>query len=108
MNPKPPDHYLQRVTVLWLVCLTGLGCGCSAVTSRTLVGLASSPPPPLYFGGVRTDCELIAAAPDGSPWFWPVYGVVDMPFSFCGDLLLSPYDLYTGCHFPAVPKPAEE
>lgn len=94
-----------RVALLLLVGLLGIGSGCSAVTSRTLVGLSSDPAPPLYFGGVRTDYELIAAAPDGGPLFWPVYGVIDLPFSFCGDLLLSPYDFYTDCRFPNGAKP---
>lgn len=86
---------MNRACFLLLACLGWLGSGCSAITSRTLNRL-SSPPPPLYFGGVRTDYKLIAEAKDsGSPRFWPVYGVVDMPFSFGADVLLLPYDVYT-------------
>jgi len=88
---------MNRTRFLLLIGLGWLVAGCSAITSRTLNRL-SKPPPPLYFGGVRTDYELIAnSKASGSPLFWPVYGFVDMPFSFGADVLLTPYDVYTDC-----------
>ena len=85
---------MYRALVL-LVCLAGLGGGCSALSSRALNRL-STPPPPLYFGGARTDYQLIASSKEtDSPVFWSVYGVVDMPFSLGTDVLLIPYDAYT-------------
>ena len=46
----------------------------------------------MYFGGVRTDWMVLT---ESDVWQPQVYGVVDMPFSLVGDVLLLPYDIYT-------------
>lgn len=97
---------LKPSGLLLLLCLGWLAAGCSAITSRALNRL-STPPPPLYFGGVRTDCELMANSREtDSPLVWPVYGVVDLPFSLGADLLLLPYDAYTDYHHRDAPQTA--
>jgi len=122
-NPShPPGHirrtkfyqaalknWQQAMVLLALLCLAGLGAGCTAIGSR-VANRIPTPPPPVYFGGVRTDCQFIANAGESDcPWFWSVYGVVDLPFSSGADLLLSPYDLYTDLRHDerAKPKSAE-
>jgi uncharacterized protein YceK len=91
---------MNRTSSAFLVCLACMVSGCSAISSRVVVGV-SSPPPPLYFGGVRTDCKLIGSSRESDrPLFWQVYGVIDMPFSAGADILLVPYDVYTDCRYP--------
>lgn len=106
--------FCQAVIKRWqqaamLLTFASLGAGCTAIGSR-VANRIPTPPPPLYFGGVRTDCQFIANAGESDcPWFWSVYGVVDLPFSSGADLLLSPYDLYTDLRHDerAKPKSAE-
>ena len=63
----------------------------------------ASPPPPLYFGGVRGDCAEISGSlqskSSDNPWLWVPYSVIDFPFSLGADMLFVPYDIYTDCHY---------
>lgn len=64
--------------------------GCAAMWSRAMM-----PEPPqcgFLFGGVKGDItEFMADISE--PWV-VAGGVVDLPFSFAADIVLSPYDLY--------------
>lgn len=74
-----------------MACLSLFVSGCSTAISRA-ISRASTPPTPLYFGGVRTDWMVLT---ESDVWQPQVYGVVDMPFSLVGDVILLPYDIYT-------------
>lgn len=63
----------------------------------------------MYFGGVRTDWMVLT---ESDVWQPQVYGVIDMPFSLVGDVVLLPYDIYTGLRYtndiPDTPELAAE
>jgi uncharacterized protein YceK len=78
--------------LLALVCLASAGC-CSIITR------AEGPEhqPPQYFGGVRADYGLMTLSweskyPDNMAV--PLF-CIDMPLSFCADIVCLPYDLHT-------------
>jgi uncharacterized protein YceK len=90
-------HVIQFLAVVCGACLL---VGCSSISTRSVAAKWSSPPPPQYFGGVRSDYHgIIDVRPNESPAFWFVYSVIDMPFSACGDILLLPYDVYADCQW---------
>jgi uncharacterized protein YceK len=66
------------------------GTGCSAIGTRIVGGG--------YFSGVRGDAAMIGdrESIDPSSRVHPAFAVVDMPFSFVGDILFLPYDAYRG------------
>jgi len=79
-----------------VLCAAVLLTGCSSLTTRSVAAKWSSPPPPQYFGGVRSDYHgIVDVRENESPAFWVIYSILDMPFSVCGDILLLPYDIYT-------------
>jgi uncharacterized protein YceK len=91
---------MSRKSLAILVCAAFAFSGCSAIISRKLEAIGSSPPPPLYFGGVRSDYEISLGPSRGdNPWFCPVYSVIDFPFSLGADVLFLPYDCYTDYHY---------
>lgn len=88
--------------------------GCTAISVRSFARI-TSPPVPLYFGGVRGDYDFVfhPGKNAGMGWPGPIYGAVDMPFSLAADVVALPYDAYTSyewCHatnttFVFPPKP---
>ena len=84
---------MRRILWLFLAGLPLFASGCSAVIARS-IARSTSPPPPLYLGGVRTDWKVIT---ESEVWEPQAYGVVDMPFSLVADVILLPYDIYTDC-----------
>lgn len=95
---------LLRILWLSLACLPLFASGCSSVISRS-IGYAATPPTPLYLGGVRTDWMVIT---ESDIWQPQVYGIIDLPFSLVGDVILLPYDIYTDCrHTEEIPPAAE-
>jgi uncharacterized protein YceK len=54
-----------------------------------------------YFSGVRDDYVVVfersRIGAEQRQQISPVLGVVDMPFSFVGDILFLPYDVYQDC-----------
>jgi uncharacterized protein YceK len=89
---------MHRLSLFISLCTMLILSGCSSIGTRSIQRM-SSPPPPLYFGGTRLDHQIISHANE-TPWFMTAYGVVDMPFSLCGDTILLPYDLYTDLRHP--------
>ncbi len=86
-----------RCLSLFLIAgLALLVSGCSSVITHSMAR-ASSPPPPMYMGGVRMDYLAVAESETLGP---QVYGVLDMPFSLVADVILLPYDLYADCRHP--------
>ena len=79
-----------------LASLSLFASGCSSVITHS-IARASSPPPPMYMGGLRMDYLAIA---ESETWGPQAYGVVDMPFSLVADVILLPYDLYADCRHP--------
>jgi len=70
--------------------------GCAAISSRSVMSKVSSPSPPVYFAGVRTDYHILTESHfDETGWSLPSSCVIDMPFSFVVDVVLLPYDGYT-------------
>jgi uncharacterized protein YceK len=94
--------YMFSASSFILLCAAFGLTGCTAITSRSLVAGWSSPPPPLYFGGVRGDCAEIShifeSGSSDNPWIWMPYSIIDFPFSLGADILFVPYDIYTDCH----------
>jgi uncharacterized protein YceK len=90
---------MQRILSLALLCGLSFLSGCSAIASRTLVALGPSPQPPLYFGGIRSDYNIIHAKSTQDSWFWRVYCSTDAAFSFGADILIIPYDIHTACQW---------
>jgi len=82
---------MQHNALILLISLAPIISGCSSIISRSLARVVT-PPPPMYFGGVRSDYMVIA---EGYLWQHQVYGVADMPFSLVADVVLAPYDVYT-------------
>ena len=71
----------------FLICVCALSCtGCSAFGTRVVGGG--------YFSGVRGDAAMIGdrESIDPSSRIHPALAVLDMPFSFVGDILFLPYD----------------
>ena len=78
-----------------LVCVASAGC--ASILTRAY---PSSPqhPEPQYFGGVRCDYDVMtysSRSDISGSILAPVCGVIDMPLSFCADILCLPYDLHT-------------
>lgn len=95
-----------KSTILFLI-FAGVSlfvAGCSSVITHS-IARASSPPPPMYMGGLRMDYLAIA---ESETWGPQVYGVVDMPFSLIADVILLPYDLYADCWHTDDPEPTSE
>jgi len=88
----------RTITFTWL-CGFCILSGCSSIASRTLEGLGPSPQPPLYFGGIRSDYQIVNAESSKDSWLWPGYCIIDTPFSFGIDVLFIPYDAYTACRW---------
>jgi uncharacterized protein YceK len=84
-----------------IACLCGIGMlsGCSAMASRSFEALGPSPQPPLYFGGIRSDYNVISAEGSKDSWLWAGYCIIDTPLSFGADILFVPYDVYTDCRW---------
>jgi uncharacterized protein YceK len=101
---KTPISCRQRILWVLLACLPLFVSGCSSVISRS-IACAAAPPPPLYLGGVRTDWMVLT---ESDIWQPKVYGVIDLPFSLAGDVILLPYDIYTDCrHTEEIPPDSE-
>src|SRR4051812_7248553 len=94
-------HHMRIAAIPFLaMCAASLFVGCSSITTRSLAASWASPPPPQYFGGVRSDYHgVVDVRKNESPAFWVIYSLIDAPFSACGDILLLPYDVYTDCHW---------
>ena len=54
-----------------------------------------------YFIGVRTDTAMLfdRGSIDPESRINPALAIVDMPFSFAGDILFLPYDAYADCTY---------
>jgi len=94
MRKQHPTRFIS------ILCAAASLTGCSSISTKSVAAKWSSPPPPLYFGGVRNDYHgIVDARQNESPAFWVIYSAIDMPFSACGDILLIPYDVYTDCRW---------
>jgi uncharacterized protein YceK len=87
---------ITRTMLFGVLCCCSLGLvGCAAISVRSFARI-SSPPVPVYFGGVQGDYGCIFhPVSEGQGWFGPIYGIVDMPFSRVADIAALPYDAYT-------------
>src|SRR5580658_1004382 len=87
---------MYRIASFILLCGVVFGCGCSAIGSR-VVGER-------YLSGVRCDFAMVfeRSSIDPASRIDPVLAVVDTPFSFVGDILFLPYDVYGGCNSSPV------
>jgi uncharacterized protein YceK len=84
------------VSLLMLGALCIVCSGCSAVLAR---GMSGPHPKPMYFRGVQADYDNIAQSSGSDfPYYilFPVGCTIDMPLSFCADILYFPYDIHTG------------
>src|SRR2546422_3788381 len=81
---------MRTILSLILLCAVCAVTGCSAIGSRVVGGR--------YFSGLRCDyamCFDRSSIEQGSR-IHPALAVVDMPFSFVGDILFLPYDACSG------------
>jgi uncharacterized protein YceK len=88
-----PVERTRQILLLGFVALQLFVSGCSSVITHS-IARASSPPDPMYLGGVRMNYLAIT---ESESWGPQMYGVVDMPFSLATDVLLLPYDMYNDC-----------
>ena len=80
----------RRMLLGVLLCCSLALVGCTALAVRSSARI-TSPPAPVYFGGVQGDYGCIFhPVSEGQGWFGPIYGTVDMPFSLVVDILALP------------------
>jgi len=87
---------IRTMLLLISLCCSLSLVSCTAISVRSLAR-TTSPPMPLYFGGVRGDYDFVfhPGRNAGMGWPGPIYGAVDMPFSLVADVVALPYDAYT-------------
>lgn len=90
---RVPVKRMRQLLLLGFVVLQLFVSGCSSVITHS-ISRASSPPAPMYLGGVRMNYLAIT---ESESWGPQMYGVVDMPFSLAADVILLPYDMYNDC-----------
>jgi uncharacterized protein YceK len=91
-NVKCHD-WLHRIPSIILLCGMCFLCGCAAIASR--IGCDRN------FSGVRCDYAMVfnRSSIDPSSRMHPVLAIIDSPFSFVGDILFLPLDVYEDCEY---------
>jgi uncharacterized protein YceK len=90
---KVMNHTVTRIMQIFngclALCLLLMCLGCSAIGSRVTGG-------GMVFSGVRADSAMLFESKDIDPDSRenPALILVDYPFSFVGDILFLPYDVY--------------